>query len=98
MLFIYDNVLYRIFMSLPETLRSCYSRLMPKPAHSQPRRASPSLAEGFTLGRARFAQISAVEGIALGAEARAMLRRFDEEDLSAEARRAAILGRFTPAR
>ncbi|MGA3064867.1 MAG: hypothetical protein ABSD90_16920 [Methylocystis sp.] len=52
---------------------------------------------GVTLGRDRFAQISAVEGIALTQEMRATLDHFDREGLSAEERRRAIVRRFAPA-
>jgi hypothetical protein len=44
-----------------------------------------SRAGGFTLGRDRFAQISAVEGIALTQEMRATLDHFDREGLKSAA-------------
>ena len=43
---------------------------------SQPVR---SRAATFTLGRARFAQISAVEGVVLTPEMREMMNQFDRE-------------------
>ena len=49
----------------------------------------PQPAQGFVLGRERFARISAVEGVALTPEMRATLERFDREGLSAEERRRA---------
>ncbi len=70
---------------------------MRKSNPARPHRPSLSRPGGFTLGRDRFAQISAVEGIALTPEMRAALDRFDREGLSAEERRRAILGRFAPA-
>jgi hypothetical protein len=60
------------------------------------RRSRPTAA-GFTLGRERFAQISAVEGIALTPAMRAELERFDREGLSAAERRRAILAGFATA-
>ena len=70
---------------------------MRKPIIAQPRRFSLPPKGGFTLGRDRFAQISAVEGIALTQEMRATLDHFDREGLSAEERRRAIVRRFAPA-
>ncbi len=68
---------------------------MPKPARPQIRRARRShYSESFTVGRDRFAQISAVEGIALTTDMREMMSRFDREGLSAEERRRAIIDRF----
>jgi hypothetical protein len=52
----------------------------------------------FTLGRERFARISAVEGISLTRDMRATLDRFDRDGLSAEERRRAIVRQFAPAR
>jgi hypothetical protein len=71
---------------------------MSKLVRSQPRRTPRRHSENFTVGRSRFARISAVEGIALSDDMRAMLSSFDEESLSAEERRAAIIRRFAPAR
>ena len=71
---------------------------MRKANPARPRRPRLSHPGGFTLGRDRFAQISAVEGIALTPEMRAALDRFDREGSSAEERRRAILSRFAPAR
>lgn len=73
----------------------CWSMRKSNPA--RPLRPNLSRAGGFTLGRDRFAQISAVEGIALTQEMRATLDRFDREGLSAEERRRAIVRRFAPA-
>lgn len=59
----------------------------------------PPRADGFVVGRARFASISAVEGIALSPDMRAALERFDREGLSTEERRRRILAGLTaPAR
>jgi hypothetical protein len=71
---------------------------MRKSNPARPHRPSSSRPSGFTLGRDRFARISAVEGIALTPEMHAALDRFDREGLSAEERRRAILNRFAPAR
>jgi hypothetical protein len=65
---------------------------------ARPRRPNLSHAGRFTLGRERFAQISAVEGIALTPEMRATLDNFDREGLSAAERRRAIVSRFAPSR
>jgi hypothetical protein len=65
---------------------------------ARPLRPNQSRAGLFTLGRDRFAQISAVEGIVLTPEMRATLDRFDREGLSAAARRRAIVSRFEPSR
>ncbi len=54
----------------------------------------PPRAEGFVVGRARFAAISAVEGIVLTPEMRATLQRFDRDGLSADERRRRILARL----
>ena len=51
-------------------------------------------AKGFSLGRAAFAKISAVEGVALTREMERDFRAFDAEDLSAEERRRAIIGKY----
>jgi len=67
-------------------------------ARSTPRRIARSRSGDFTLGRERFAQISAVEGIALTADMREMMNRFDREGLSAADRRRAIISRFAPSR
>jgi hypothetical protein len=75
---------------------SCYAEKMRKSNPARPLRPNLSRAGGFTLGRDRFAQISAVEGIALTQEMRATLDRFDREGLSAEERRRAIVRRFAP--
>jgi hypothetical protein len=64
---------------------------------ARPHPPSSSRLGSFTLGRDRFARISAVEGIELTPEMRATLDRFDREGLSAEERRRAILWRFAPA-
>ena len=69
---------------------------MPSAAPSRPR--PRPRAQGFTLGRDRFARISAVEGIALTPDMRALFERFDREGLSADERRRAILERFALAR
>jgi hypothetical protein len=69
-----------------------------EPAPFKRSRVVRSRSDGFTLGRAGFAQISAVEGIALTAEMRETMRRFDREGLSASERRRAIISRFTPPR
>jgi len=71
---------------------------MPKSARSKPGQPVRSRAAAFTLGRVRFAQISAVEGIALTPEMREMMNRFDREGLSAAERRRAIVSRFAPSR
>jgi hypothetical protein len=71
---------------------------MRKPAPARRHRPRLPRPGGFTLGRDRFARISAVEGIALTAEMRAVLDGFDRAGLSAEERRRAILKRFAPAR
>jgi hypothetical protein len=46
---------------------------------------------GFVLGRERFAKISAVEGIELSGAMKKRIRDADRKDLSAEARREAII-------
>ena len=46
---------------------------------------------GFTLGREKFAKISAVEGIVLTPAMHARVEEFDDKDMSAEERRAAII-------
>jgi hypothetical protein len=46
---------------------------------------------GFVLGRERFAKISAVEGIELSGAMKKRIRDSDRKDLSAEARREAII-------
>jgi hypothetical protein len=46
---------------------------------------------GFVLGRERFAKISAVEGIKLSDSMKKRISESDRKDLSAEARRAAII-------
>jgi hypothetical protein len=46
---------------------------------------------GMTLGRERFAKISAVEGIALTAEMRKRAAEFDHRGASAEERRRSII-------
>ena len=71
---------------------------MPESARSKASRPVRSVRGEFTLGRARFAQISAVEGIALTPEMREMMERFDREGLSATERRRAIFRRFSPQR
>ena len=50
--------------------------------------------KGFTLGRERFAKISAVEGIDLTGTIARELRLFDDAGLPAEARRAAVAAKF----
>ena len=75
---------------------SCYTKKMRKSNLARPLRPNLSRARGFTLGRDRFAQISAVEGIALTQEMRATLDRFDRDGLSAEERRRVIFRQFTP--
>lgn len=68
-------------------------RTIAKPHHPNSSRTS-----GFTLGRDRFAHISAVEGIALTPEMRTAMEGFDRQGLSAEERRRAIIRRFVPVR
>lgn len=71
---------------------------MLKSARPKSSRCHRDQATAFTLGRARFAQISAVEGVALTPEMREMMDRFDREGLSAAERRRAIVCRFAPSR
>jgi hypothetical protein len=71
---------------------------MPKSARPKSSPLLRNRATAFTLGRVRFAQISAVEGIALTPEMREMMDRFDREGLSAAERRRAIVSRFGPSR
>ena len=71
---------------------------MRKSIIARPHRPSLPATSGFTLGRDRFAQISAVEGIILTQEMRATFDRFDRDGLTAEQRRRAILRRFEAAR
>jgi hypothetical protein len=51
-------------------------------------------AAGFTLGRGRFAKISAVEGIHLSGSMEKDLREFERKGLSAEERRKVISGKY----
>ena len=46
--------------------------------------------KGYTLGRSRFAKISAIEGIHMTAAMEADFRDFDRKGLSAEDRRRVI--------
>lgn len=71
---------------------------MRKSTLARPRRSGPPAQGRFTLGRDRFAQISAVEGVALTPEMQATFAGFDCDGLTAEQRRRAILLRFKPAR
>jgi hypothetical protein len=71
---------------------------MRKSSIARPRRPSSPLTDSFTVGRDRFARISAVEGIALTPDMLATLDGFDRAGLSAEERRRAILSRFAPTR
>jgi len=48
----------------------------------------------LTVGRARFAKISAVEGIHLTKEMKDRFAEFDRRQLSPEARRKAIIKRY----
>jgi hypothetical protein len=57
---------------------------------SSPKR-SRSAASGITLGRERFAKISAVEGIELEPGAKKRALEFDRLDVSAEDRRRSII-------
>lgn len=82
--------------SLPCCNKPWYPYPMRHPTIARPPHPDSPLAEPFTLGRDRFARISAVEGIALTDEMRAMLKDFDRDGLSAEERRRAILSRFAP--
>jgi len=86
------------YMIMSFSRRSCYLLLMPRSAHSKASQPVRSRAATFTLGRARFAQISAVEGVVLTPEMREMMNQFDREGLSAAERRRAILSRFAPSR
>jgi hypothetical protein len=61
-------------------------------------RSSKTSGEGFTLGRKRFAKISAVEGIHLSSEMEAHFREFDRKGLSASERRKALAHAFGKAR
>jgi hypothetical protein len=49
-------------------------------------------ARAFTLGRERFAKISAVEGVRLDSKMAGLLDEFDRKDLSPAQRRQAIAG------
>ena len=51
-------------------------------------------AKGFNLGRAGFAQISAVEGIFLTPEMKRDFKAFDAKGLSDEERRRAIINKY----
>lgn len=61
---------------------------------SMSKKTSRVHAKGFTLGRARFAKISAVEGIDLTGSVERELKQFDKAGLSAEARRKAVAAKF----
>lgn len=50
--------------------------------------------KSVTLGRQRFAKISAIEGISLSLSARLDLEEFDRKGLSPEERRAAISRKY----
>lgn len=67
---------------------------MLKPRITSQPSLSPFRPNGFVLGRARFAHISAVEGIALTPEMCAAMDGFDRDGLSAEERRARIIAQF----
>jgi hypothetical protein len=60
---------------------------------SNPRRAGKSI----TLGRERFAKISAVEGIALTPRMKQRVAEFDRRGLSAEERRRSIIRAYQKA-
>ena len=67
---------------------------MSKFLHKQSKRS----AKGYTIGRAGFANISAVEGIRLTPEMAADFREFERNGLSPEERRKAIAGKYGKAR
>jgi hypothetical protein len=55
------------------------------------KRGRDAKAGQLTIGRERFAKISAVEGIVLTRQMRSRIAEFDREGLSAEERRRAII-------
>jgi hypothetical protein len=71
---------------------------MRKMTPTRPRRSGLPATSRFTVGRAGFAQISAVEGITLTPDMQAAFADFDRDGLTAEQRRRAIVLRFKPAR
>jgi hypothetical protein len=50
--------------------------------------------EGLTIGRARFAKISAIEGVHLTAEMDQVLDEFEREELSPAERRRVIAAKY----
>jgi hypothetical protein len=55
---------------------------------------SDARAGTWTVGRRRFARISAVEGIALSPEARRQFERFDRDGYGSARRRAEIIWKY----
>ena len=55
---------------------------------------SPKRAGSFTLGRSRFAKISAIEGITLSQRMDKAFREFEQTGLSAAERRRTLAGKY----
>jgi hypothetical protein len=60
------------------------------------KKRSSRKAAGPVIGRRQFGKISAVEGIRLSSAMKRAFAEFDRAGLSAERRRASIIGRFKP--
>lgn len=71
----------------------CYVFKMSKAKSSSARRRATNL--GTTLGRERFAKISAVEGIELSAGMRARAAEFDRLGMTPAKRRRAIIEAYS---
>lgn len=76
------------FFNGASAFKVCYNSLMKKPSLRSDRERTTS---GMTLGRERFAKISAVEGIVLTAVMKKRAADFDRRGLSGEERRRTII-------